>query len=194
MLSLKIQHSSGWRMSSRREEAILRQTSCVCVCAWWHSCRQNLEYSIITLAHPGTSRKASHKCLCANTHVCTHTPPPHISGTAGPLLRSSNTPAEGGGSCGGGLVVEEEGRAVGYGGAWGWWGDIETKVKHKPSVLFCYRPISGWQQRRVTKSRFRVRFWETCDGGAARGSDGILDLTFAALPCIVFQLCLSLAI
>lgn len=128
MLSLKIQHSSGWRMSSRREEAILRQTSCVCVCAWWHSCRQNLEYSIITLAHPGTSRKASHKCLCANTHVCTHTPPPHISGTAGPLLRSSNTPAEGGGSCGGGLVVEEEGRAVGYGGAWGWWVTLRPRL------------------------------------------------------------------
>lgn len=47
---------------------------------------------------------------------------------------------------------------------------------------------------RFQAGRFRVRFWETCDGGAARGSDGILDLTFAALPCIVFQLCLSLAI
>lgn len=110
MCSLTIQHSSGWRMSSRSEEAILRQTSCVMfVCVFVCVCmvtQLQAELGILNY-HISTSREKpkgythmpvrKHTCMCIYTHTLTHTPPPHISGTAGPLLRSSNTPIEGGG-------------------------------------------------------------------------------------------------
>lgn len=170
-------------MSSRSEEAILRQTSCVmCVCAYACVCvlmfvcmvtQLQAELGILNY-HISTSRekpkgythmpvhKHTYTHVYTRTHTPTHshmhtyTPPPHISGTAGPLLRSSNTPTEGGGwwwwwCCG----LEEEGRAVGLWRSVRLVSDIETKVKHKPPVLLCY------SQRCVTDRSLRMYRFST---------------------------------
>lgn len=166
---------------------------CVCLCM---VTQLQAELGILNY-HISTSRDKpkGFTQMSVRKHTCmhTHSTPTYLWNCRPPAEKLKHT------SWGWGELWRWSGGGRGGEGCWLWRSmrlvsDIETKVKHKPSVLFCYRPISGWQQRRVTKSRFRVRFWETCDGGAARGSDGILDLTFAALPCIVFQLCLSLAI
>lgn len=55
--------------------------ACMHVCVnQWNCCSLNLEYSIITFAHPAKSREASHNWLCtsAHTHTETHTHHPYI--------------------------------------------------------------------------------------------------------------------
>lgn len=195
-------------MSSRREEAILRQTicvmcvylcarmRCVCVCARTRMVTQlQAELGILNY-HISTSRDKpkgftqmsvrKHTCIDAHTQTHIHTPPPHISGTAGPLLRSSNTPAEGGWGVevvwvGG---VEEEGRAVGYGEAWIWWVTLRPRLNtnHPFSSV-----IGQFQAGSSNASQNAASFFvsETCSRSADQGSDRILDSTLAASRCIL---------
>lgn len=164
--------------------------SCVCVFgAWWHSCRQNLEYSIITLAHPGRSRKATkdvpaHKHTYIQVHTHSHTRAsshhPHISlELRAPAEKLKHT------TRGWGLVVVvEEGRAAGLGRSIRLVSDIETKVKRKPPVLFGYRPCSAPRHR---TQPLHLSLWGHC----FRAAGVMLGSTFAALQRLPARDCVS---
>ncbi len=173
MCSLTIQHSSGWRVSSRSEEAILRQTSCVMfVCVFVFVCmvtQLQAELGILNY-HISTSREKpkgythmpmrKHTYMCIYTHTHTHTHHPHISLELQAPCWEAQTHQSRAGAAGGG-VVEEEGRAVGLWRSMRLVSDIETKVKHKPCFLFCYRPCSDRQQHCVTERSLLIHFHET---------------------------------
>lgn len=84
--------------------------------------------------------------MSVRKHTCmhTHSTPTYLWNCRPPAEKLKHT------SWGWGELWRWSGGGRGGEGCWLWRSmrlvsDIETKVKHKPSVLFCYRPISGWQ-------------------------------------------------